>query len=377
MAGSKVPPARDAEQVAALLDSPEIAAFIAKLQETRWTGRPGYSVRSMVGMALTKTMYALPTWTRTVRLVTEHVALQSALDCVGNVPSIYACYRFATKLREHSDALTSCIDAVLASLRDRIPELGKTVAIDASDMPAYANGHRNVGHIGGPLRTRYADPDATWGHRSAISTRKGGGYYGFKLHAAVCTATELPIAWTVQTASGREIEHLPELLDTLVRRDLTPDAAVMDKGYDGSSVHDACNVRDIRPVVAIKNSPSVLRGEHLGPKCEHGRWTFAGADAKRCATKWRCPSGKCKPASVWVKADRLHPLIPYSSPRYKALYRQRWTVERAFGRLKHEWGMAPLRVRGVERVRLHVDLTILTKLAVALAIQQDAATIAA
>ena len=42
-------------------------------------------------------------------------------------------------------------------------------------------------------------------------------------------------------------------------------------------------------------------------------------------------------------------------------------VEREFGRLKHEWALLPLRVRGIERVRLHADLTILAKLACALA----------
>jgi hypothetical protein len=41
-------------------------------------------------------------------------------------------------------------------------------------------------------------------------------------------------------------------------------------------------------------------------------------------------------------------------------------VEREFGRLKHEWAMLPLRVRRIERVALHVDLTILARLAVAL-----------
>ncbi len=40
---------------------------------------------------------------------------------------------------------------------------------------------------------------------------------------------------------------------------------------------------------------------------------------------------------------------------------------REFGRLKHEWAMLPLRVRRIERVRLHVDLTILPRVAVALA----------
>jgi hypothetical protein len=69
---------------------------------------------------------------------------------------------------------------------------------------------------------------------------------------------------------------------------------------------------------------------------------------------------------VWVKADRLHPLVPRETPRWRKLYRGRAAVEREFGRLKHDWSLAPLRVRGIERVRLHADLTILAKLACAL-----------
>ena len=42
-------------------------------------------------------------------------------------------------------------------------------------------------------------------------------------------------------------------------------------------------------------------------------------------------------------------------------------MEREFGRLKNEWAMLPLRVRGIERVALHTDLTILAKLSCALA----------
>jgi hypothetical protein len=52
----------------------------------------------MVGMALTKSLYAIPTWTRTVALVREHAALRLALGCGGEPPSVYACYRFSAKL---------------------------------------------------------------------------------------------------------------------------------------------------------------------------------------------------------------------------------------------------------------------------------------
>jgi hypothetical protein len=56
-------------------------------------------------------------------------------------------------------------------------------------------------------------------------------------------------------------------------------------------------------------------------------------------------------------------MIPRESERSRKLYASRGAVEREFGRPKHEWALAPLRVRGLDRVRLHADLTILSKLA--------------
>jgi hypothetical protein len=175
------------------------------------------------------------------------------------------------------------------------------------------------------------------------------------------------MAWEVATAREHESTFVASLLDALGARGFAPDTCALDRGYDVSRVHAEYADRDVAPVIPLKQSYGVKRGEHLPPTCEHGTWTFAGADAKRKATKWRCPSGECSPASRWIAADRLHPLIPHDTKRWRDLYRGRAAVEREFGRLKHEWGLAPLRVRGIERVALHADLCILARLASALA----------
>jgi hypothetical protein len=53
--------------------------------------------------------------------------------------------------------------------------------------------------------------------------------------------------------------------------------------------------------------------------------------------------------------------------RWGKLYARRARVEQEFGRLKNEWALLPLRVRVHRTVQLHADLTILAKLACALA----------
>jgi len=92
VASGKVARRADASEIAALLDSPEIADLIGQLcavGDPR--GRKGYGARALVGACLVKTLYGLPTWTRVASLLSDHPGLQEAL---GGSPSVWACYRF-------------------------------------------------------------------------------------------------------------------------------------------------------------------------------------------------------------------------------------------------------------------------------------------
>ena len=109
-------------------------------------------------------------------------------------------------------------------------------------------------------------------------------------------------------------------------------------------MYDGCAERGVLPVIPLRMTAAVERGDHTPPSCEQSEWRFAGADRGRGASKWRCPTGECQPSSRWIKADRLHPLIPRETPRWKNLYRGRAAVERESGRLKQEGGLLPLRV---------------------------------
>jgi hypothetical protein len=337
MASGKVARRTVVSDVAELLDSPEIAALIEELERLRWTGRKGFGARALVGACLTKSLFGLPTWTMTAALIAEHPGLQDAL---GGAPSCWAMYRFARKLRENRPALNACLDACAASLRSQYPAMGRDVAIDASDMPAFANGQRYVTN-GGPEREKFSDPDASWGHRSALATRAAGGFYGYKLHAAVCTETGLPLAWQVETGRRNESLYVAPIIDALHARGYKPETVACDKGYDNNRVYAEIEARGCDPIIPLRGA-----------------------------------KGKQVPLPV-AAGGRLFPRLPRHTDRFRLLYRRRVMVEKEFGRLKHEFGLAPLRVRGIERVRLHADLTMLARLAQALIRAREAVPMAA
>jgi len=292
--GSKVPPRSNAVQLAVLLGSPEIAQLVAELEATRWTGRPGYPIRTMVGMALAKNIYTLPTWTRTVALVSDHAALRTALGCTdpANIPSVHACYRFTAKLRAFKPLLDACLDRITAALHEQMPDLGTTVAIDASDMPAYANGQRYL-YKGGPERKTYSDPDASWGHRSAVSTRASGSFYGYKLHQVVCADTGLPLAWRVETAKASESTFAVPLLESVRERGFRAEIAIMDMGYDHEVIYQGFEAHDCHPIIPLRETPPSRLASTSRPSA-----STASGPSPEPTPSGRRPNGAARPASA-------------------------------------------------------------------------------
>jgi transposase len=141
--------------------------------------------------------------------------------------------------------------------------------------------------------------------------------------------TGLPIAWQVETARRNESLYVAPLIDAVRARGFRPETVAMDAGYDHARVYAECDERGCSAVIPLR------KGQ---------------------------------------KERTLR--IPRGSEEWSRVYRRRSSVEREFGRLKHHYGLAMLRVRGIERVRLHADLIALARLAAVLASARVAQTYA-
>lgn len=115
----------------------------------------------------------------------------------------------------------------------------------------------------------------------------------FKIRAAVCTVTGLPVAWQVETAKDSEIPLVPVLLDAVTERRFAPAVVVLDRGYDTTKTYQAVEDRGMRPVIPLRKTPAVKAGKHNPPACGHGEWAFAGGDSGAAR-----PSGGARPASA-------------------------------------------------------------------------------
>lgn len=75
--------------------------------------------------------------------------------------------------------------------------------MDASDLPAYANGQRYVSKHG-PERERFSDPDASGGAARRSAPARAAGSTGTRCTRPVCARTDLPIARSVRAARTHE-----------------------------------------------------------------------------------------------------------------------------------------------------------------------------
>ena len=110
----KVPPLSAVGQLAEVLDSPEITALVFGLETTRWAVPATRSGRWWHG-ARQVDLRRPDVDAHRCACFRAHGAC-GVVAPYGDVPSVYASYRFAAKLRAYSDMLTGCIDRVTAGL---------------------------------------------------------------------------------------------------------------------------------------------------------------------------------------------------------------------------------------------------------------------
>jgi hypothetical protein len=99
----------------------------------------------------------------------------------------------------------------------------------------------------------------------------------------------------VAAAREHESNFVAGLLDTVRERGFAAETCTLDKGYDNGRVYRECADRQCVPIIPLRETPDVQRVDHKPPTCEHGQWRFAGADAKRGASKWRCRPATASP----------------------------------------------------------------------------------
>jgi transposase len=304
----KSPPA--VKQLNAIFRSIPDRDLIADLKAS--TGRPGYTVEVLWKTYVAGVVLGLPTFASLIRTLQNNPLIAVACGITGyeGIPTKFAYSRFMRKLSQprYVVMVKNIMRSLTRSLYDTLPNFGKSVAIDSTDLKAWSNGANH------PV----ADPDATWAVKLDTSGKKKF-YFGYKLHLLADTQYELPVAANLTTGS----------------------------------IHDT------------RVASRVLGQARFTYSRFHPKYVIC--DAGYSSTKLRRLIKSQYHAEPIIKVNPAHKkaLFP-ETEEWKAIYNRRSSIERIFSRLKGYRRLNNITVRRIHKVTVHCFLSLIVVQAQAL-----------
>ena len=323
------------------------------------------------------------------------------------VPTKDAMSRFTQKLLkpEHAQRVEAVVQGLQERLRQRLPDLGRHLAVDATALRTWARGRRD------PAQS--TDPEAGWGKKTRRWKDKEGQvheevtkWFGYKLFLLVDTRYEIPLEWSLHPAHVSDNQPVEELLEGLKKKhpEMKVETLAGDKAFDDGPlirrIHEGFGIRAVFALrdtaqdgedgEALPGARNILLGKDGLVYCYHQEgaqilrqpMVYWGFDQGRTCQKWRCPaavSGQtcaeraaCSPTpygrSVRVKCQtdwrRFGPM-PHGTVQRRQRYNGRTAVERVNSRLKTGLTLDDLHVRGQARIGLRTNLALIVLLAMA------------
>ena len=196
------------------------------------TGRPGYGTTVLFRAYLATFVLNSTSLSEALRTIADNPNLTKA---VGGAPIKWAISRFLKKLKD-TDILDQCMAETAELLKELLPEFGKVVAIDSSDISAYSSFRRT-------------DPDAQSGRKKGTDG-KMKWWYEYKSHMISDATYELPISEYVTPANESDMHQVRRSLELLPN---PPTHVLADSGY--YSAANRAIVEEFNAIQVIKPHP--------------------------------------------------------------------------------------------------------------------------
>ncbi|WP_308812581.1 transposase [Halanaerobium saccharolyticum] len=382
----------ETDKLICILDPIDLKPVVEKIKPKSNKGPTGYNPEAILRAFLVQQIEKIPTRADLVSKIDRSPYLRyvCGFSTTGRVPSESTFSRYYSKLSETDELeilmnnlLDQCIDFDLLDT--------ETMAIDASKLEAYerAKPRSKID------KENSFTPD--WGtkfdsHKNQIT------WYGWKIHAAVETKSELPIALTLTPANHADktqaIPLVEKVNDFLAKRDLTkPKYWTMDSGYDYTDIYEHILFeQESQAIIPInkrnaKQPPAGFYDFKGTPVCSGGHKMYYWGHYKG-VNKFRCPHvcGKvdCIHGTKWCSNSnygRVTKTRPKENPRYistphrdsrtwRKIYNKRTSVERTFSRLKEHLNLENLTVMGTKKVKTHLLLSSISLIAARIAAEK-------
>ncbi|NPV27124.1 MAG: transposase [Firmicutes bacterium] len=364
----------------------DLRPYVKELRSASPRGRKGQSREAILRALLAAPFENISEFTALRdRLVKDiRFRYQCGFELAKRVPSISTFSRIFAQITEKGIA-QKLFDDLVEQCRDEGIIVGDTIAIDSTAIDAYEKKQ--------PKSKSQGTGNATWGAKYDTFMNKIT-WFGYKVHLAVDTASELPVALEVTPANINDGDMGPALVEKVASQTSQGKLAYVlaDSGYDQLKNYEAAKAHGAQAIIPLnlRNAKEPPEGFSFNgtPRCSMG-YDMVYWGCEKNYLKFRCPHalGKvdCPNGMTWcsssnygmvvkinVKDDLRRFSLPHrGSKRWEELYDKRTSVERCHSRLKENLTANDLHVREIEKVKTHVYINAIVLLASALASCKD------
>jgi len=426
---SQIEASSDLDRLSLVLSALPDEKIMQALEHRRNRGRNDYPVRPTWNAIIAGIVFNHPTMALLRRELLRNAELRQLCGFdlfLGDkaVPSARAFSSFITSVIDQDPLVEEMFHTLVERLKAELPELGQKLAVDSKAIPSFGNPVTDEEKKN--KRDGRRDNDADWGKKSYSGQRKDGtawskvkSWFGYKLHLMIDSEYELPLAYDISPASHSDMNNLLPLVDDLQvhHPSIADDAEELsaDRGYD--SAENKKKLYDEHKISPIIDNRVLWQGDDKNGRPvdpnradvflfnEQGRvfcqcpservgedkqrdLVFVGFEKDRNTLKFRCPAAyygldcpgraACE-ANANVKGDfgrvlRLsldkdrRILTPsfINSLKWKTSYNRRSAVERVNSRVDLLLGFERHTIRGKNKLKMRMGLSLAVMLAMAL-----------
>ena len=378
----------DLERLKLALEGIDDEYLMRKLEAKRGNGRNDYPIRVMWNLFIAMKIFGH----KSVESFRRELARNSQLRKICGlsdedsrkhlVPPSRVFSGFINLLCSEQEEVNKIFESQVSTLYELAPGFGRNKAGDGKYINSVAKRKPNSDQKETDKRT---ENDAQWSIKEYHYIDSKGKaqvkkeyHFGFKAHIICDVETELPIAYSVTAANADEKKEMLKLLkkthlsDKESRR--VAECMLLDRGYDSTEMIKTIKSMGIAPVVDIRNcwkdgEPTRQYKDtdmvydykgtvyYVDEKRVQHKMKYEGYDKQKKCLRY---SHEGKIYKIYISYDeRVFLPIARDSEKFKKLYKGRTAVERLNGRLDRDYMFEDHYIRGLEKMRLMVSLSLI------------------
>ena len=364
-------------------ETAEAQEFLNEILDLRRNTRPGYSPRVMLRAYCLKYLLSIEYNLVLLQRLRNSSKLRRLCGFTGSIPSESTFSRFFRKLADRYSLIEGAIQSIVEHLRVHLPDMGREIAIDSTDIESFAN----------PRRNPVVDGDAGWGirttkHKStnAKSGKEKEYFFGYKMHALSDVVYGTPLSYRLRPANVNDTTELQPVYEKARKQYpwMKPEYLIADRGYDAAKHHKYLHSLGIKPIIHIRQTTGPRRKDKLhhtiystmgAPTCMGGmEMEYLNTDPQTGKHLYQCPPGGCIRKlqgrlfpqcndSHWEDPNddiRVIGIVARASQEWEEKYKKRTVIERGFSSMKRSRLLNKHMYTEQSKIRAHVALATLT-----------------